>query len=316
MTEAEALKTAQALVTAGRKKEALPLLWTLCDSADLNVKLQAGLALVASLDRLTESDKLLKVVDDILPVASALGDADVHTYLLGKKAEFLSNRLSSLIFQQRSLNLASAVFEWIDFSLEEDKAEFAKIAAQRTALEKEIFSLEKQVLRAVKTGDNHYMRGHTFSALGEVFFSRYLDSSLDHAPRRRLKTIITNLYLIRRWHLDKLIGYSRKDRQQLRSLWNNCVAFYRKAIGEFQAINDRADVAFAEYGLSVKFAITFRFRLARRLLRQAKELARSTKEASLLASIDELEKQVMDKNKHPRNYVREFGLDLPRRLRG
>jgi hypothetical protein len=139
MTEAEALKTAQALVTAGRKKEALPLRWTLCDSADLNVKLQAGLALVASLDRLTESDKLLKVVDDILPVASALGDADVHTYLLGKKAEFLSNRLSSLIFQQRSLNLASAVFEWIDFSLEEDKAEFAKIAAQRTALQKRDF---------------------------------------------------------------------------------------------------------------------------------------------------------------------------------
>jgi hypothetical protein len=315
MTEAEALKTARALVTAGRKKDALPLLRKLCHSGDLNVKLQAGLGLVAALDRLNENDELLKVVDDALAVASALGDANVHTYLLGKKAESLSNRLSSLIFRQRSLNLASAVFEWIDFSLEEDKAEFAKIAAQRTLLENEILSLEKQVILAVKTSDNHYMRGHTFSALGEVFFSRYLDSSLDHAPRRRLKTIITNLYLIRRWHLDKLIGYSRKDRRQLRRLWNNCVAFYNKAIAEFQAVNNRADVAFAEYGLSVKFAITFRFRLARRILRQAKEMARSTGEASLLASIDELEKQVMDKNKHPRNYVREFGLDLPRRLR-
>lgn len=315
MTEAEALKTVQSLIAAGRKEEALPALWKLRGSKDLNVKLQAGLALIVALNRLTQNDKLLEVIDDTIPVASALGDRDVQTYLVGKKAEFLSNRLSSLLFQQRSLTLASGVFEWIDFSLEEDKAEFAKIAAERTALEKEISSLEKEILVAVEFSDNHYMRGHIFAALGEVFFSRYLDSHLDHAPRGRLKTIVTNLYLIRRWHLDKLIGYSRRDRQQLTRLWKNCVAFYKKAIAEFQAVNDGADVAFALSGLSVKFAITFRFRLARRYLKQAKELARSTSEASLLASIDELETRIKDKNKHPRNYVREFGLDLPRRLR-
>lgn len=312
MIEAEAVKTAQTLVATGQKKEALPVLWKLRDSKDLKVKLQAGLALIVALDRLTQNDKLLEVTDDTIPVASALADRDVHTYLLGKKAEFLSNRLSSLVFQQRSLNLASGVFGWIDFSLEEDKAEYAKIAAERISLEKEISSLENEVLIAVGSSDNHYMRGHIFTALGEVFFSRYLDSHLDHTPRGRLKTMVTNLYLIRRWHLDKLIGYRRRDRQQLRSLWKNCVAFYNKAIAEFQTVSDSADVAFALYGLSVKFTITYRFRLARWYLKRAKELARATSEASLLTSIDELETLIKDKNKHPRNYVREFGLDLPR----
>jgi len=88
MTETEALKTAQTLVAAGPKEEARPVLWKLRDSKDLNVKLQAGLALVVALDRLTQNDKLLNVVDDTIPVASVLGDRDVHTYLLGKKAEF------------------------------------------------------------------------------------------------------------------------------------------------------------------------------------------------------------------------------------
>ncbi len=296
--------------------EAQLLLWTLCDSADLKVKLQAGLGLVAALDRVIENDKLLKVVDNTLSVASALRDFDIHTYLLGKKAECLSDRLSNLIFQQRTLNLASGVFEWIDFSLEEDKAEFARISTERTALEKEIASLEAQVIPALRSSDNRYMRGQTFCALGEVYFARYLDGNLDHAPRRRLRTIITNLYFVRRWHLDKLIGYCRSDREQLRKLWDSCVASYKQAIAEFRAINSIADEAFARYGLSVKFAITFRFCLAGRFLRQAKELARSTNEASLLASIDALERQIKDKNKHPRNYVREFGLDLPRRLRG
>jgi hypothetical protein len=66
----------------------------------------------------------------MLSVAAALRDFDIHTYLLGKKAECLSDRLSNLIFQQCTLNLASGVFEWIDFSLEEDKAEFARICRQ------------------------------------------------------------------------------------------------------------------------------------------------------------------------------------------
>ena len=61
--------------------------------------------------------------------------------------------------------------------------------------------------------------------------------------------MVTNLYLIRTGNLDKLIGYSRRDRQQLRRLWKICVALYKKAIVEFQVVNDRADVAFALYGL-------------------------------------------------------------------
>lgn len=315
MTEAEALQTAQALVLAGQKKKALPLLWTLRNSKDLNVQLQAGLALVVALDQSTQNRELLEVTNATILVASELQDGAVHTYLLAKKAEFMSNQLSTLIYRQRTLKLAEGVFDWIEFSLEEDKEEFENLRRERAALESEIASLEHQVLTAAESSGNRYMRGHIFTALGEVFFSRYLDGHLDHAPRTRLRTMVTNLYAVRRWHLEGLIGYSRRDRRQLRRLWNNCVASYKKAIVEFQTAGHAVDAAFAQYGLAVKFTITFHFRLARKYLKRAKQFAESAMDKSLLASIEDLDATIKDKNRHPRNYVQEFGLDLPRALR-
>ena len=315
MPEADELKAAQALVAAGMKEKALPLLWKLYGSTDLEIKIYAGLALLVALDQLTQTEKLLEVTDDTLAAAATLERREVRAYLHSKKAEFLAGKLSNLVYQQRNLTLAAGVFEWINFSLEEDKLEFAKLAEERTNLENEISSLEREVWVAIESTDDQYTRGHVYASLGEVSFTQYLSRRLAFAGGGRLRSRIMNSYWVRRWHLDNMIGYSGKARREIIALKDKCVALYRKAIKEFEAGPYKGDQAFALYRLAVKFEITYRFSLARRYLRKAKRLAEAENESSLLSAIKEVETALKDKNRHPRNYVEELGLDLPRALR-
>ena len=197
----------------------------------------------------------------------------MHAYLLSKKAVFLSNRLSTLIYQQRSLNLAARAFDWIDFSLEDDKAEFTQIAAERIRLEKEITSLEGGVLTATESTQDHYMRGHIFASLGEIYFSRFLNDKLDLSNGGRLQSRIMNVYFVRRWNLDRVAGYSRESRRKLKNSETQFVAFFKRAIDEFEAGNYKTDLAQALLALAVKLTITYRFSRARRNLNWAKRLA-------------------------------------------
>lgn len=316
MSEGEELKAAQDFIAAGEKEKALPLLWKLLASNSLGTRLDAGLTLLAVLDPLTQNDKLLEVTEVTLGFASALGMNDVRAYLLSKKAQFLSNKLGTLTYRQRNLNLAASVFQWIDFSLEIDKADFAEIAAERGRLKSEIASLEAAALAAIHSGNDHYTRGHVFMILGDIYFSRFLDDQLDLNRGGRLKSRIMNIYFVRRWHLDKIIGYNDDARRKLRESQIKTVVFFKRAIDEFTSGNYKSDLANALFNLAVKFALTFRFRKARKYLNQAKQIAKTENEKALFVPIAELEKRINDKYRHPRDYVEEFGLDLPRGLRG
>jgi hypothetical protein len=92
VSEADELRVAQSLVASGKTDRALPLLWKLFGSNDLDIKVYAGLALLVSLDRMSQTEELLELTDSIVAAASALGRREVHTYLLSKKAMFLSDK--------------------------------------------------------------------------------------------------------------------------------------------------------------------------------------------------------------------------------
>ncbi|MGO9603116.1 MAG: hypothetical protein ACLQAT_06890 [Candidatus Binataceae bacterium] len=316
MAEADELKLAQALVGAGRKKEAFPHLEKLYASKDPKIKLYAGLALLVALDRLTQLDTLLQVVDETLPTATALGEGDIRAYLLSKRAEFLANKLSFVHYQQRNLTLAAGVFAWIGFSLDEDKAEFDRLAAERATLEETIASLEAETKLAVESSSNQNMRGHIFASLGELAFSRHLGLQLDLAAFGRMRSRLMNIYWVRRLNLEKLIGYNRSNRRKLKTLMDECVSYYERAIAEFEAEGRKGEQAFAMYMLAVKFTMTYRFLSAKRYLKAAKSLALDREEKPLIEAIEELEKDVRDKYRHPRNWMQEFGMDLPRSVRG
>jgi len=316
MPESDELQAAQSLVAAGAKDRALPILWKLYVSKNPAITLDAGLCLLAALNQQTENEKLLEVTEGTIKVADSLGKADIRAYLLANKAQLLFIKLSDLTYQQHNLNLAAKAFKWIDFSLESDKAEFAQLAAERKRLKEEIASLEAGALAAIHSNPNRYLRGRVLMSLGEIAFSRFLDDQLDLSIGGTFRSKIMNIHFVRRWHLDRFIGFTRNGRRQLRKSQKSSFAYFGQAIQEFRTNGYKTDLAHALYGLAVKLAITFRFRKARHYLVQATQLAEAENANALIVQIGELEKRMKDKYRHPRNYVEELGLDLPRALRG
>lgn len=316
MSEADELKAAQLAIAAGAKVEALVLLWKLFVSKTYRTRLDAALLLLVALDPLAQNDQLLHVTEEAIKLASAMRKYDVRAYLLAKKAEFLYRELSDLTYRQQNLNLAASIFQWIEFSLAADKVEFAAVAAERSKLKQEIASLEAAALAAIQASKDHYMRGHLFMSLGEISFSRFMDDQLEFCSGGKVKSKIMNLYFIRRWHLNRFFGFSRGDRTKLREAQNSSVGFFLKAIEEFDAGHYRSDLAHALFALATKFTFTYRFRKAQKYLNHAKQLAEVQDVGALSIPISEIQKRIDDKYRHPRNYVEEFGLDLPRALRG
>lgn len=268
--------------------------------------------LLVALNGVTENKKLLAVTNETIKLTATMGRKDIRMYLLSKKAEFLSKDLGLLTYRQNNLKLAARIFRWIDFSLEKDKKEYEAIFAKKDKLKKEISSLESDVLAAIKSSKNHYLLGYIFISLGEMSFHRYIFYHLDLVNGGRLKSKIMNLYFVKRWHLNTLIGFDRNARRKIREAYKTSINYFEKSIEEFKAGNLESDHARALYSLAVKYTLTYFFSKAGKYLNQARQLAEMRDEKVLLIQIDELEKRIKDKNKHPRDYVKELGLDLPR----
>lgn len=312
MSEIQKLREARNLIALNQKEKALPLLWKLYASKNPDVKLEAGLSLLGALDQLTENRKLLEITEETTKVASGLGRKDVRAYLLSKKAIFLFANLASLTYRRRNLKLAAGVFKWIEFSLEKDKNEYEAIIVNCNQLDKEISALEVEVFDFAQSIADHYLRGHIFMSLGETSFSMFLNTHLDLIIGGKWRSKISNIYFVRRWNLYKLISYDRDARRKLNASKNKSIVYFEKAISEFKSGNLEVDLAYALYNFAVKFTLMFCFSRARKYLNQAKLLAEAKNERVLLTQIAELEGRIKDKYRHPRNYVEEFGLDLPR----
>ncbi len=315
MPEVDELRAAQHLIAQGMPAKAQRILWKLYRSEDSVIALNAGLALLAALDPVTQNDTLLQITDQSTATASALGRKDVYAFLLIQKAEFLFRKLSNLIYQQQNLKLAARAFQWIDFSLQEDKEEYVAIEAEMAKLETEIASLEAHALTEAQSNGDHYFQGKILMGLADVSFSRYMYNRSLLLGSGRLRSKIMIIYFVRRWNLDKWIGYDREARRKLQNSLSQAVAFYERAMEEFKAGNYKSDAAHATYALALKHAMTFRFSKANKYLNLTKSLANATNEKNLFIHIDKLEKLIKDRYRHPRNWVDELGMDLPRALR-
>ena len=123
--------------------------------------------------------------------------------------------------------------------------------------------------------------------------------------------MVANNYYVRRWGLEKLVMYSSKDRATLRFHKATYRDYYVKALKEFELGQHTHDRAYALYDLAAKLALTFNFRKAAPYLKKAKQIAELHDDIALLKKIADVETSMKDKNRHPRDYVTEFGLDLP-----
>lgn len=311
MSETQKLKEAQRLISINNVEKATPLLWELYSSNNPNIKLNAILSLLAVLDYVTETEKILQIIEEGIKIATSMGKNDVATFLLGRKSFFLESVLGFLIYRQKNLILSANVFKWINFATEKEKMEFDAIADRRRKIEKDIREIENTILRMAEASADHYFRGHIFMAVGEIYGSRYLNDKLDLMIGGKLRSKIGNIYLVRRWNLDNLLLYRNSDRRKIIGHKKDCIRFFKLAISDFEAGGNKSDMAHACYNLAVKLNMMFHFRDAKKYLEQAERLVRKSDEKRLLSQILSFRNDLKNKNKNVRNYVEEFGLDLP-----
>ncbi|HEX5412375.1 MAG TPA: hypothetical protein VFZ27_11010 [Terriglobia bacterium] len=240
------------------------ILWKLYLSQNPEIVLDAGLALLAALDQFAQNDALLQIANRTITIASALKRNDKCAFLLTQKAVYLSRKLSELLYRQQNLKLAAKAFQWIDFSLVEDKEEYAALGAESSRLENEIAGLEAAALAELQTNQNHYLQGKVLLGMAEISFSRFmydLGAPVNSGP---WKSKILNIYFVRRWNLDKLIGYNREGRSRLRDSFRKAIKLFKRAMEAFTTGQYKSDAAHVAYALALKHALTFHFSKARK----------------------------------------------------
>jgi len=311
MSEEQDLKRARDFIAENNKDQSSKILWGLYQSHNLKIKLDTILSLLVILDHFTENEKLLEIIEEGLKITSILKDKGIETYLLTEKCNFLLNKIGFMIYRQKNLKLSANVFKWIGFSTEREKNEFETIIQQRKEKEQEIQKLEIIISDFIKDSKNHYFNGNISLRLGDFYSSKFLNDQLDLMMGGKIRSKIGNIYFIRKWNLDKWLLYKNEDRKKIKGDWNKCVYFFKLAISNFKSGGHDTEMAHAYYNFAIKYKLVFQFRKARKLLERAQELAEKCNEKRLLSQIVLFRKELTDRNKNIRNYVEEYGLDLP-----
>ena len=277
---------------------------------DPSIRVDVLLIFLVVLDHVTENDQLLDVANEGLRLTKQTGNENVYGYFLGKKSLFLLSKLSSMVHREKNLKLSANVFKWIDFSLERDKKEYEAIIEERKELEEEADKAMIEVEERANGSNDYYFRGHMYSEVAEFHCSKCLLYKLDFQRGGRRRSMIANIYFVRRWNLDKFL-YDRKSRKKIESSERECYEYFNKAIEEFRLGGKKSEEAHAIYNLAVKFKIFYRFRKASLFLAKARVIAEELQEKYLLEKIKVLEKETADKNRHLRDWATELGLDMP-----
>jgi cell division protein FtsB len=310
MSEQEKLNKARNMYDKGEYSEARKLLEEIT-TKDAGIRINVLSAFIGVLDHVSENDKLLDVANEGIDVATKLGNDTMRNYFLGKKCFFLMSDLSSMIYRQKNLVLSAQVFKWIDFSLERDKKEYEALTETRKDLETEIDSTLEAVTKGAESSLDHNFRGHQFSTIGDAYSSKYLADKLDFQEGGKTKAKIANLYFVRRWNLDRYL-YDRNIRKKIDESRDKCIQFFEKSIKEFKIAGMKSEEAHTIYNLAVKLRLFNRFRRAKKLLVEARVIAKSVEDGKrLIDKITKLEISVADKNRNIHDYVSEMGLDMP-----
>lgn len=309
MSETKKLRLAQEMISANQMEKSSKLLWKLYESKHLVMKLGAILSLITVINHVRENNKLIELADEGLKIATSMSMDKERVYLLIRKSHFLITQSSNLVSRQRNLKMAANVFDWIDFSLKKDKEEYVAISERRLQLMQEIENMEKEVLSMAISSIDHRFRGNIYVALAEFYAVKFFNDRMDLMRGGSWRSWLANIYFVRRWNLDWFIVFNRESRRQVRGSEKRCFHLFEKAIEEFQIGGHTLELAYAFYNFAVNLkALNNSFHKAGRFLRQAKELAKITKEERLMVKIADLEKALEDKNRHIRNYVEELGL--------
>jgi len=156
------------------------------------IKLNAILLLDAVVNPVEENEKLLKLAEEGLTIATQIGAMDAFGILLCRKAASLAARLGLMTHRKSCLNLSASVFNWIEFALEDNKQEFEYIVAEGKRINQQTEDIEKQVLAHIEEyGDSSY-KSQIYMSLGELYSSKFMQAKADLMQGGSFKTMVAN----------------------------------------------------------------------------------------------------------------------------
>lgn len=312
MSEENNLKKAFALLQSGRKEEAAKELLALYEKATNNgYRLEVIDVLLSALDPIKENDKLIKTADEGVKIAHQMNRKDVEAYLMARKADFFTNEVSLLKYNQHNLKLAS---DWVGFATEADKNEYERLTREIMRLENETDSLIEEAISISEGIGNKKTEGYVWMSLGQVISTRYLHFKMDamKGSSRRAKWWL-RLTPLRRHGLENYLFFSFGQIKQLREYISTFTEAFLKATKIFRGINDSAE-AYALYNLANNLNIAFEFKKARKYLAQARAVAQKHNELFLLKQIEEMEQIVRDKHRNTPNYLEGETRNFPKKI--
>lgn len=311
MSEEAKILKAQKFVTAGDLESAEKLVWELYQSKNPLIKLNAILLLDAVISPVEHNEKLFELAEEGIVIAKQIGARDALGILFCRKASSLAARLGLMTHRKSCLNLSASVFNWIEFALEDNKNEYAHLVAEGERINLQIEDLERLVLEHIKDyGDSSY-RSQIYMSLGELYSSKFMQAKADLMQGGSFKTMIANQYWAKEIGIEKYLLFNRKSRKTMHSIWKQCMKYFEMSISESLEANDQQHVAFAYYNLAIKYSLEFKFKKSNNLLDKAEPIAKQLNEGRLLQQIKDLRENNKNKNRGGRDYVREFGLDMP-----
>ena len=300
-SESDKVREAEGLWKSGNIEPAVALYRQLSQNArDDQVRLQSSLILI---ERLKPVDHLTVILEATMAgeeSAHRLGEELTRAYTMAKRAEALVvlNGIT-LVPGRKKLRMAPG---WFDFSLEGDKSLFQKLTEDIEKNDADADRLLREAEALALRNTSRATLGHVLMCAGRVYAHRYMNLKVESLKRRaKLPTAV--LRLLRPYRLDDCVLYTRDERRQMDSCLAQCERSYLAAAQAFREDGEEAAIAYAFYNLANELRSAFRFRKAKKYLRQARVLAEKLGENRLLPGIKALEKSIKVRNRDTPNYL-------------
>lgn len=290
-------KNGMSLLMSGRCDEASAIFLKLYgQNISKSFKIQLIDALLASLDTLNESEKLISLVSEGVTIAEQVNDLSAKAYFLSRKADFLMHKKSLLEYRRVNLKLTPG---WFCFSLEEEKKKYEAISQEVDKLEKEIsFLLAEAVELAENQGDKKCLALILMSK-ASIESSRYLQYKADLIMKNGRAKLFNFFHKI---GYEIPILYGLGNFKVLKNCKINFSKSYLKAAKLFEEIDDM-ESASAYYDLAVHLSTAYDFRKAKRYLDIAEKLAKKYGYMLVIEKIKGFRVIVKNRNKDVPNYL-------------
>lgn len=295
------LQQATELYSAGRQTEATAIFREImAKTTSPAVFLNAVQGFVVSASRLEDTPELLKRTSDGIKVATELKAYDSLAYLLATKAQFISDNMGIMEYNQNNITL---VPRWMGFSTERDQKLFNDLDEKVNKSKKEINELTQRALQIATETKNKDVEGHIHTEMGSYYGAEYLRIRGKNVSKNDRFRFLYKFHFILHRGYDRYFMYSKECRQELRDAIRNCMVSFEKAIACYIETKDKNAEAYAHYNYAIQLGSMAKFRLANRTLNKAEKLAKEMDNKSLQGRIVLLRKSHKSKNSDVPNYL-------------